>query len=248
MDWWKDFFEPEFYGQTLENFPHERTKIEVDFLLSILNLKKRAVVLDLCCGIGRHSIEIARRGYKVTGLDYNEKYLETARIKAEKDRVKIKFIKGDMRKIPYEDYFDAVLNLFSSFGYFEKDSENFKVFGAVSRCLNLGGRFVLDITSRDKIVRNFQETSWSEDGGTLVMEKRSFDVKEDLSISRWVWIKDGKKTEHESRVKLYPYSTHKSELERRGLHIVGSYGGYDGSEYSLDSRRMIVVAEKRKRK
>ncbi|MEW6202103.1 MAG: class I SAM-dependent methyltransferase [bacterium] len=248
MEWWRDFFESEFYGGTLENFPHERTKIEVDFFLSILNLKKRAVLLDLCCGIGRHSIEIARRCYKVVGLDYNAKYLETARINAEKERLKIKFIKGDMRRIPYENYFDAVLNIFSSFGYFEKDSENFKVFTAVSRCLKPGGKFVLDMTSRDWIVRNFQEIRVSESEDTLIIEKGTFDVKENQVVSRWAWIRGGRKSEHECRIKLYPYSTHKRELEKRGLHIVGSYGGYDGSEYSLDSRRMIIVAEKRKNK
>ena len=79
MSWWKTFFDTQYYGPSLDELPHERNVSEVDFILWALKLNKRAAILDLCCGVGRHAAEIARRGFRVTGLDYNEQYLETAR-------------------------------------------------------------------------------------------------------------------------------------------------------------------------
>ncbi|MFC1474470.1 class I SAM-dependent methyltransferase [bacterium] len=248
MNWWKRFFEPEYYGPTLEGLPEERTECEVEFILSALQLKKGASVLDLCCGVGRHTIELARRGFRVTGLDYNEKYLEIARESASEADVDAGFVKEDMRKIPGSRKYDAVINIFTSFGYFESDKENYKVFSAVAGCLKAGGRFFLETMNRDWVVRNYLEREWFDTPDGITLEERDFDVREDTVITRWVWIRDGKETEWESRVKLYPYSTVKRELKKRGLEIENSFGDYDGSEYGIDAGRTIIVASKKRKR
>lgn len=245
MDWWKTFFNAEFYGPHLESIPQERTVCEVDFMLSALKIRKRAAVLDLCCGIGRHAIELARRGYRVTGLDYTPGYLETARRKAKEVGVKIKFIRGDMRRIPGEKQFDVVINIFTSFGFFEKDAENFKVLSSVSRCLMPGGKFLLDTMNRDWLIKNFQEMRWSDGSYGTVLEKSSLDPREDLVATKFIWLRNGERTEHDIQLKLYPYSTYKRELKRQGLFITDGFGDFDGNEFSIDSRRMIIIAVKK---
>jgi SAM-dependent methyltransferase len=244
MEWWKTFFNAAFYGPNLEAIPAERTEHEVDFAVSALKLKKRAAVLDLCCGTGRHAIELARRGYKVTGLDFNAEYLETAARKAAAAGLKIELVKGDMRRIPFENRFDGAVNLFASFGYFDNDAENFKVFSSLARSLKPGGRFLLETLNREWLVRNFQEMRSSEEEAGLETEFNYFDPREDACITHWAWKRGRRKTEHESRVKMYCYTTVKRGMERRGLRIVDSFGDYDGSEYGMESGRMMILAEK----
>lgn len=244
MEWWKTFFSPENYGPTLDEFPAERTRAEVDFVLSLLQPRTRDTILDLCCGVGRHAVEIARRGYKVVGLDYNAHYLDAARERARTEGAKVEFLRADMRKIPAGRQFDAVINLFTSFGYFEKDTDNFKTLTAVARCLKPGGRFVLDTANRDSLIKNFIERDWSEENGGFCLEQRHFDVRNNLHVSHWIWIRDGKITEGESRLKLYPFSVLKQELARRGMRILDVFGGFDGIAFDPDARRMILLAEK----
>jgi len=132
MEWWKTFFDRRYYGDTLDLLEEERTLKEVDFVLSALQLRPGAKILDLCCGVGRHALEFAARGYSVTGLDYTVEYLDRARAKAEDAGLDLKLVRADMRRIPAGIKYDAVVNLFTSFGYFDSDAENFKVLGAVA--------------------------------------------------------------------------------------------------------------------
>jgi SAM-dependent methyltransferase len=244
MDWWKTFFSAEFYGPDLEVINADRTEHECDFVVSALKLKKRAAVLDVCCGIGRHSIELARRGFRVTGLDYNADYLETAACNAADAGVKLDLTCGDMRRIPFENRFDAAVNLFASFGYFDRDADNFRVFSSAARSLKPGGKFLLETLNREWLVRNFQEMRSSEEGSGVVTELSYFDPREDVCITHWTWKRGRRKTEHESRVKLYCYTTVAREMEKRGLRIVDNFGDYDGSPYDMESGRMIILAEK----
>ncbi|MFA6449661.1 MAG: class I SAM-dependent methyltransferase [bacterium] len=245
MDWWKTFFDAEYYGPNLEAINAERTEAEVDFVIEALKLKKRSEILDLCCGTGRHAIELARRGMRVCGLDYNADYLETAARKAAAAGVKLELARGDMRRIPFENRFAAAINLFASFGYFERDADNFKVFSSVARSLKPGGRFLLETLNREWLVSNFQEMRCSEDENGLETELSFFDPKEDVCVTRWFWKRGRRKTEMESRVKMYCYTTVKRELEKRGLRVADSYGDYDGSAYGMESGRLIIVAEKK---
>lgn len=246
MEWWNTFFNSEFYGKTLDLMPEERTDREVDFVLSALQLKPKARVLDLCCGTGRHAIKIARCGFRVTGQDLSAKNLKTASENAAKDGLKIDFVRSDMRKIPFSGHFDAVINLFGSFGYFSEDRENFKVLGAVARALKPGGLFFLESRNRDNIVRDESNTMWFENDEGITINDYWFDAKTDTAHGHWIWIKDGLRTEGDSAVKMYPYTTMKRELEKRGLEIVDSFGDYDGVEFSHESPRIILIARKKK--
>lgn len=247
MEWWNNFFDNEFYGRTLELMPEERTDKEVDFVLSVLQLKKKAKILDLCCGTGRHTLRIARCGFRITGLDRSSQHLDTAAKVATADRLKnVEFVRADMRKIPFTNHFDAVVNLFGSFGYFMDDRENFKVLGSISKSLKPGGLFLLESMNREHAVRDDSNMTWFENEEGITINEYWFDVKTDTAHGKWIWIKDGKRTEGESSVKTYPYSTYERELAKRGLEIIDSFGDYDASEYSHESGRIILLARKTK--
>lgn len=245
MEWWNNFFDSDYYGRTLELIPDERTEKEVDFVLSVLQLKKKAKILDLCCGTGRHALRIARCGFRVTGLDISSQHLATAEKCAAADGLgNIEFVRTDMRKIPFTNHFDAVVNLFGSFGYFMDDRENFKVIGAISKALKPGCLFLLETLNREHAVRDDGGVKWFENEEGITINEYWFDVKTDTAHGKWIWIKEGKRTDGESSVKLYPYTTYEKEFAKQGLEIIDSFGDYDASEYSLESGRIILLARK----
>src|SRR5690606_32541738 len=121
--WWRGA--PEILGSDYERvyrLDPEATRREVDSILAMSGRAPGASVLDLCCGVGRHAVEFARRGFDVTGLDISPTFLDVARQKATDAGVRVAWVKGDMREIPFQDRFDLVVNLFGAWGYFATDA------------------------------------------------------------------------------------------------------------------------------
>src|SRR5262249_26839941 len=133
--------------------------------------------LDLCCGQGRHAVPFARRGFEVTALDLNAVYLEKAEQAARAANVALKTVAADMREIPFDDYFYAIVNMYSSFGYLESDAEDLKVLKAAAKALKPGGRLMLDMLNREWAVVNYIQNDWhSGSDGTLYIERRNLDL------------------------------------------------------------------------
>src|SRR5689334_4942622 len=105
----------------------ERAPAEVDGVIRLLDANPGARILDLCCGVGRHSLELARRGFVVTGVDRTAAYLERARHRAEQESLAVELVQSDMREFARPDAFDGAINLFTSFGYFENLADDLKV-------------------------------------------------------------------------------------------------------------------------
>src|SRR5919199_5263013 len=127
-EWWQTWFGPA-YLAVYDAYLAERTPAEVDGLEAVAGLRPPMRILDLGCGQGRHSIELARRGYEVTGLDQSPVLLAEAKHRAAEAGVNVRWILADMRDAPKED-FDLCVNLFTSFGYFAEDADNQRVLGA----------------------------------------------------------------------------------------------------------------------
>jgi len=242
--WYREFFDDLYLRvyQPLE--APEKVRREVDFIVKALNLPAGAKVLDLCCGQGRHSLELARRGFQVVGVDLSEALLYAARKRAESEGLSVTFLQCDMREIDFKDEFDAVINMFTSFGYLESEAEDEKVLGKVAQALKSGGKFLLDVVNRDRLVRDFQGREWhAADEGWLVLEERTFDHLSGRMETRWICVaRDGVRYERLSSVRLYTASELRTMLERAGLKVKDLFGDYDGSPYSWDSQRLIVVA------
>jgi SAM-dependent methyltransferase len=242
--WYREFFDDLYLRvyQPLE--APEQVRKEVDFIVKALDMPQGVKILDLCCGQGRHSLELARRGFQVVGVDLSEALLYAARKRAESEGLSVTFLHCDMREIDFADEFDAVINMFTSFGYLESEAEDEKVLGKVAQALKSGGKFLLDVVNRDRLVRDFQAREWhAADEGWLVLEERTFDHLSGRMETRWVCVaRDGVRYERLSSVRLYTASELRTMLERAGLKVTNLFGDYDGSPYSWDSQRLIVVA------
>jgi len=247
MEWWKKFFDEPYGKAILESF-EERASEEVNFIEDVLSLPKNAKILDLCCGLGRHSIELAKRGYKVTGVDVTSQYLKTARAKAKEKGVKIDFIEGEMRNISFYEEFDAAINMFTSFGFFEEDKDNLKVFLNVSNALKPEGKFLIDIVNRDWIIRNYRERDWRETDEGLVLEVRKFDLSRSINYAKQIIIRGKKRIEKDVPLRMYSFHELKSMLESVGLKVIASYGSFKKDELTFDSMIMKIVSQKFRRK
>ncbi|MFW6083556.1 MAG: class I SAM-dependent methyltransferase [Thermoplasmatota archaeon] len=221
----------------------EGTK-EIEDIIELLDLNPSMDVLDLCCGYGRHSIELAKRGFNVTGVDLTEHYLEHAKKRAEEEDLDIEFVHDDMREFKRDEEFDVTLNLFTSFGYFEDESENVKVLENVYESLKPHGKFVLDVMGKEIIARIFKEKDWKETEDGFVLMERSVERDWTWLKNRRIEIKDGDKTEIEFSHWLYTAKELKEMLEEVGFESVESYGSYDGKPYNENAERLVVIAMK----
>src|SRR2546427_9467293 len=121
--WYKTFFGEDYLRLYESVLTPERTQREVDGIVNLLALPQGSRILDLCCGHGRHAIPLAQHGYQITGLDLSERLLERAEAEAEAQGVNIRWVHRDMKHVPFENEFDAVINVFTSFGYLENEDE-----------------------------------------------------------------------------------------------------------------------------
>jgi len=244
MAWFDEFFKEDYLQIYLPFLTEERTKTDVDFIAEVLNLPPGSKILDLACGFGRHTIPLAKKGYDMTGLDYTEKFIRMAEESAQKENLRIEFLVGDMRRIPFENHFAGVISYYTSFGFFS-DEENFEVLRGVSKALKEEGKFLLEIMNRDILVKNFQSKDWHRtEDGTLVLEERNWDLKTG-KLKNYITILD-KKGERKRwfEVRLYTLEELNYLLEKVGLKIIQAYGRKDKTPYSVDSPRTIVLSQK----
>ena len=253
MVWYKTFYDEHYLKEYAGGLTNERTQREVDFINSTLNLPQTAPsatggarILDLCCGHGRHTVELAAAGYSMVGQDLSATFLDLAKDAAAARDLQIQFVHSDMREIPFNGEFDAVINMFTAFGYFD-DVENQKVLNAVARALKLGGKFLIDLLNAPRIIRDWLIQSWDElSDGTVVLTQRDYNLLTGNNEERRTYIApDGSKREVDLTWRMYFYPELTRMLNRAGLAPIQVFGGFDGSEYTLDSSRMIILAEKR---
>ena len=189
-DWWRNIFN-QLYLKTDSDVVADQniTKQEILLFSQFLNLNKEDKILDLCCGQGRHSMELARHGFKyVEGLDRSNYLIQKAKTYAKKENLNVKFKEGDARKLPYQnDSFDVVMILGNSFGYFETIQDDVRVLKEVFRVLKPWGRLLIDVSDGDYLKDNFQPRSWEWiDKRHFVCRERSLSVDGNRLISREV--------------------------------------------------------------
>lgn len=242
-EWWQNFFDDEWKRFSFDAHPQELTQKQVDFIIQALNLKPDDQILDLCCGIGRHALELSRRGFaQVTGQDITQTYLDIAATQAKKEGLATEFLNSDMRRIPGYGKLDAIYSWHTSFGYFEDERENEKVIDAIGGALRQGGRFLLDTNNRDWVIRHFAAQTWDGEAPNYILESNHFDLATSTHHGSWTFIGEDGKTSVK-RMQLRQYSLHElAELfARYGLRFVHAWGSVNGDEFTMDSRRMIVL-------
>ena len=242
-----EFFGDDYLGAYRETISPENAVVESAFVHRVLQLRRDAEVLDLCCGHGRHAVILALTGLRVTGLDLSEAYLERAEAIAASAGVDLPLVRSDMRELPFEGRFDAVINIFTSFGYLNSDEEDQKVLHQVAKALKPGGQFLIDLINREWVVSNYvREERKVVPNGTVYEERREIDLLHSrINNSFTVTSPDG--TAHHTdglTIRLYSLTELVRKLEAAGLVYRTVYGGYELERYGVESRRMIVVADK----
>ena len=243
-EWYRSFFGKDYldvYGHLLTE---ENSKAESDFVVRALGLKPGDRVLDLCCGTGRHAVPLARAGLEVTGLDMSEEYLDMASSAAREAGVEVRFVQGDMREISFREEFDAVVNMFTAFGYFDDETDDQRVIDGAAASLRPGGRLLLDLLNRDWVAANYvRSESHKRKDGKVYQERREFDVVSGRNhVEFTIIFPDGARRETSHHIRLYVATEICSMLGRAGLELEETYGGYDGVSLSVDVKRMIMVA------
>jgi ubiquinone/menaquinone biosynthesis C-methylase UbiE len=246
-EWFREFYVEEL--TELVGFPSkEDTKRQAAFVLKTLNLPSRAKILDLCCGYGRVTSVLAKgNDYRITGVDLSEDFLQIAR--SEFSSPNIKYVQSDMRNLPFKNKFDAVVNLFTSFGYFETDEENEKVLSQINKALKTNGLFLLDYENKFNFVINEvlkKKRSWyNTKHHQLYLIENDYDFLNEREIVSFRQYKDGAIVKQVCyNIRLFSFPELKTMLIRNGFEILGVWGDFDGAPASVDSKRLITLSKK----
>jgi SAM-dependent methyltransferase len=240
-----EYVPPEMFGEDYLYFyeswlDDDLSNAQAQLIWETLGLLEGAEVLDVPCGHGRIANRLASRGAHVTGLDADAYFLERARADAAERGVEVEYVQGDMRELPWVERFDALVNWFTSFGYFD-DEGNRAWLEAARRTLKPGGRLAIDVHSRDVFMRNRVPASIVERDGDLLVDRHSFDVESGREESeRWI-VRGGRVRKTAYSVRFYTFTELRSLLLNSGFAGVEAVG-HDGKPLTLDSRRMIVIA------
>lgn len=251
-EWFKTWFgSPEY----LKLYKHRNLKDAgelVKLLFGNIGLPKGSKVLDLACGNGRHSILFAKKGFNVTGIDLS-KYLiseanKTKKLKYHKYAGRLKFEIGDMRNINYKNEFDLVVNLFSSFGYFEKDIENERVIKSISKALKTGGYFFFDFLNSIHLKKNLVPFSFSENKKSYIILTRNITgniIEKNILIFSRNNKKNNDCRHFTECVKLFDVNDFERIFKKHGLRVLKKFGNYSGDKFNkLNSERLIFIAKK----
>jgi SAM-dependent methyltransferase len=217
---------------------------EVEKIVKLLQIEKQDRILDLCCGMGRHSLELSRYGFEVVGIDRTTRFIEKARQEADRSDLNAEFIVGDMREYCVPTSFDIVVNLFGSFGYFEDPEDDRKVVENMYASLRPGGKFLIETMGKEILARNFQERDWTEEGDLLLLSEKK--VSQDWSRikTRWIAINGKQRIEHRVSVRSYSAVELSSLLSACGFPAVHVYGDLEGIAYDHAAKRLVVIGHK----
>jgi SAM-dependent methyltransferase len=241
--WWKDFFNGlivEFWQAVV---PGETTRAEADFLEKNLGLGPGSRVLDVPCGAGRHAIELASRGHRLTGVDISSEFLVAARAGARARGVTVDWRQAEMRDLPWSSGFDAAYCAGSSFGFLG-DEGDAAFLRAVSRTLKPGGRFVADFKAAESILPNFREQYEMRVGEIEFRARNSYDPIPGTMESAYT-VTRGERTEKKRAVhRIYTTREILRMLKEAGLSDFEIYGSIQGEPFRLGSPSLLVAASR----
>jgi SAM-dependent methyltransferase len=243
--WYEEVFDED-YLRTLPFMTAEQTGREASFIRDALSPPKDGEVLDVGCGYGRHAIDLAQQGLRMTGLDLSLPLLIHAADDAQRRGLAVNFVHADMREMTFDSQFDAAYCVLSSFGYFDEET-NLRVATAVCRALKPGGRFLLDIINRDYIVGDLPSRVWWEGDGCVVLEEVDFNYHTSrVLIRRSVVFGNGRQSEQEISMRAYSLHELGKLLRQAGLRVLQVSGSLATKSrfFGAASRNIIAVCER----
>ena len=253
-EWWRKLFNALYVktdGDVVEN--SENTRREVDFIVSAAAIQSHSQILDLCCGQGRHCLELAKRGFKnVMGVDRSRYLIRLAKKRAQNDALQVVFKEGDARNPKLaENSFDCVAIMGNSFGYFSNKLDDEKVLTTVGKILRQTGQLVLDITDGAHMAEHFERRSWEWiDEHHFVCRERSISKEGDRLISREVIVNDetGVIADQFYAERLYTRASITKLLEKTGFRNIRHHGTAEAvsdrdQDLGMMARRILLTAD-----
>ncbi len=242
-NWFKDWFASEDYLKVYNHRDSKDAQNLSDLIIKNVNPKPNDLILDSACGAGRHGIYLASKNINVIGFDLSMTLLLKAKEDAERNNTKIQFIQADIREITFRRKIFAVLNLFTSFGYFNTDEENFRFVKHSFEFLNDGGFYVIDYFNKNYLLENLVPESNRIIDDLSINEKRIF--QNDRIVKKIILNRNGEKKEFLESVRLYGFEDIITGFSCIGFKVHKIFGNYNGAEYDEDkSPRLIIIFNK----
>lgn len=242
-EWFKDWFATDEYLSVYRHRDESDACKLFNLILDNINLPQDAEVLDFACGAGRYSLLFARKGYKVTGFDLCGNLLKIAKQNASLSGLNVNFFCTDLRQVCLKKKFDLVINLFTSFGYFENDDDNFKLFRSAYNHLKENSYFVFDYFNVEYLKSTLPRNTKDVYDRTIMIQKRFIDNNR---VNKIIQIKkDDLEKQYMESVSLYDPDEIKCRMKKIGFDIKKIFGNYSGEEFNcFSSPRLIIVAQK----
>jgi SAM-dependent methyltransferase len=243
--WFETFFTGvavEFWNRAI---PAAITLAEVDFLERTLAAPAGACLLDFPCGSGRHSIELARRGYRVTGVDLSGEFLRQARVRVEEAGVRVELCSGDMRNPQLaEQFFDGALCFGNSLPYLDRTGLQ-SFFGALGRAIRPGGKLVIDTgCAAESILPTLQRQRWHRFGDIVVLSAASYAAYESRLDIDYTFIRGGVTETRPASSYVFTVAELKRLLADAGFEVLGLHGGFAGEPFELATPRLVLTARR----
>jgi len=240
MSWFANWFDSEYYHVLYKNRDEKEAEFFIENLVQYLSLKKRSKLLDIACGKGRHAKYFNSLGIDVVGIDLSPNNITTAK---QNENATLTFAVHDMRKVYQENQFDVATNLFTSFGYFEKDSDEQKVINAMASNLKKEGTLVIDFMNAKNVIANLVASEQK------IIDGITFDISRKVvnqHIIKDIHITDSKTEHHfQEKVKALALANFSDFITNAGLKIIDIFGNYKLEEFNTQtSDRLILICKK----
>jgi SAM-dependent methyltransferase len=244
-NWWENFF----HGVALDFWravvSEEQTRAEAEFIRKQLQLSPGAKVLDVPCGNGRLSIELAQRGFQLTGVDIASEFIAEGKLRSVEVGAAVDFHERDMRDLPWTGAFDGAFCFGNSFGYLD-DQGNADFLKAVSNALRPGGKFVIDSGAvAECLLPMFQEHRNLEFGGITLEADSRYDHAQGRMFTEYTFMRDGQTDKRPSSQRIYTYHELIGLLGEAGLEPVSAYSSIVEEPFKLGAHRLLLISEKR---
>lgn len=243
MEWFKSWFDSKYYHILYKNRNNKEAHFFIKNLVNLIIPEKNSRILDLGCGSGRHSIELNKMGYKVDGIDISRKSLEIAK---PFENSRLKFIHGDFRNMDFINEYDIIVNLFTSFGYFDKENEHAYVFKKIYKSLKNNGHFILDFLNVKKAIKNISSSNLEQ---TINVNQIKFKINKNYDsnyIYKNIEIDDsGKKVVFNEKVKIITLEKFLKYFDDLNIQLEHKFGDYELAKFDENtSDRLILIFKK----
>ncbi len=242
-EWFEDFFHGVALDLWRQAVTPEETRREVDFLVAELGRAPRARLLDVPCGNGRHALELARRGYSVTGLDISEEFLAEARAASDAEGLDVRWILGDMRRMEPGTEFDGAFCFGNSFGYLEH-ADTVEFLSRLGGALKPGARFVLQTgIAAESLLPHLKEREWYQVGDILMALRNTYRAADSCLETEFTFVRDGSVDVRTALSRVYTAAELARLLEQAGLRVLRLLGSIQAKPYALGDPLLLLVAE-----